>query len=115
MEKMKVISKTEKGECASLIVIVPKADKTIRICGDYKVSINRCMEEQPLPNTEDLFATLAGGTSFSKLDLSYQQLMLDEESEKYLTVNTHKGLYKFHRLSYGVSSAPARFYKGWTV
>lgn len=113
LEKIKVISKTEKSEWASPIVTMPKADKTIRICGDYKVSINRCMEEQtyPLPNTEDLFATLAGGTSFSKLDLShaYQQLILDEESEKYLTVNTHKGLYKFHRLSYGVSSAPAIF------
>ncbi|GAA6080037.1 uncharacterized protein K02A2.6-like [Tachysurus ichikawai] len=113
LEKMKVISKTEKSEWASPIVTVPKADKTIRVCGDYKISINQCMEEQtyPLPNAEDLFATLAGGTSFSKLDLShaYQQLMLDEESEKYLTVNTHKGLYTFHRLSYGVSNTPANF------
>lgn len=84
LEKMKVISKTEKSEWASPIVTVPKADKTIRICGDYKVSINQCLEEQtyPLPNTEDLFTTLAGGTLFSKLDLShaYQQLLLDEES-----------------------------------
>lgn len=92
------------------VVTVPKADKTFRICGDYKVSINQCMEEQtyPLPNTEDLFSTVAGGTSFSTLDLShaYQQPLLDEESENYLTINTHKGLYKFHRLSYGVSSAP---------
>ncbi|XP_026046823.1 uncharacterized protein K02A2.6-like [Astatotilapia calliptera] len=113
LEKVKVISKVEKSEWASPIVTVPKADKTIRICGDYKVSVNQCVEEEryPLPNTEDLFATLAGGTSFSKLDLShaYQQLQLDEESEKYLVINTHKGLYKYNRLSYGVSSAPALF------
>lgn len=78
LERVKVISKAEKSEWASLIVTVPKADKTSRICGDYKVSINQCIEEEryPLPNTEDLFATLAGGTLFSKLDLShaYQQL-----------------------------------------
>ena len=38
----------------------------------------------PLPNAEDLFATLAGGKLFSKLDLSnaYQQLELMEESQK---------------------------------
>ncbi|XP_061735502.1 uncharacterized protein K02A2.6-like [Nerophis ophidion] len=113
LESEKVISKIETSEWAAPIVTVPKVDKTIRICGDYKVSVNQCIEEQtyPLPNTEDLFATLAGGTSFSKLDPShaYQQLQLDKESEKYLTINTHKGLYKYHRLSYGVSSAPAIF------
>lgn len=69
------------------------------------------MEEQthPLLNSEDLSGNLAGGTSFSKLDLShaYQQLLLDEESENCLTINTHKGLYKCNCLSYGVSSAPA--------
>ena len=85
LEKEKVISKTEKSEWASPIVVVPKSDKTIRICGDYKVSVNQCIEVEtyPLPNTEDLFATLAGGTSFTKLDLShaYQQLRLHRHSE----------------------------------
>lgn len=108
-----MILKNEKSDWAAPIVTVPKVDKTIRICGDYKVSVNQCIEEEtyPLPNTEDLFATLAGRTSFSKLDLShaYQQLQLDGKSEKYLTMNTHNGLYKYHRLSYGVLSAPAIF------
>lgn len=107
------ISRTDRSEWASPIVIVPKADKSIRICGDYKVTINQSVEEETytLPNTEDLFATLAGGTLFTKLDLShaYQQLQLDKNSEKYLTVNTHRGLYVYHRLSYGCSSAPSIF------
>ena len=79
------------------IVVVPKADKSIRICGDYKVTINSQLEVEtyPLPNTEDLFATLAGGKWFSKLDLShaYQQLRLDKDSEQYLTINTDRRLY----------------------
>ena len=51
------------------------------------------------------------GTSISKIDLShaYQQVELDEYSEKYLTINTHKGLYRYKRLPFGVSSAPAIF------
>lgn len=113
LEAMGIISKTDRSEWASPIVIVPKADKSIRICGDYKVTINQSVEEEtyPLPNTEDLFATLAGGKLFTKLDLShaYQQLQLDKDSEKYLTVNTHRGLYVYHRLAYGVSSAPSIF------
>lgn len=48
---------------------------------------------------------------FSKIDLSFafQQLQLDPESEQYLTINTHKGLFRYHRLAYGVSTAPAVF------
>ena len=53
------------------------------------------MEDEPyvLPTTQDLFASLVGSKVFSKLDLShaYAQLNVDEESQEYLTVNTHKG------------------------
>ena len=67
------------------------------------------VNQYPLPKPEDLFATLAGGKKFTKLDLSqaYQQLTLDNESRKYVTINTHKRLYQYTRLSFGVASAPA--------
>ena len=60
---------------------------------------------------DDLFASLAGGVAFSKLDLAnaYQQLELDDDSKKFFTVNTHKGLFRYNRLPFGVSSAPAIF------
>jgi hypothetical protein len=48
------------------------------VCGDYKVTVSQSVEENPypLPTAEYLFATLAGGKVFTKLDLSnaYQQL-----------------------------------------
>ena len=48
---------------------------------------------------------------FTKLDLSqaYQQLPLDEESKQYIVVNTHKGLFRYVRLPFGISSAPGIF------
>ena len=48
---------------------------------------------------------------FSKLDLrrAYKQLALDEKSQEYTTVNTHKGLLRYRRLSFGISSAPGIF------
>ena len=60
---------------------------------------------------EDLFSQLAGGAIFSKLDLSqaYAQLQLDEESKPYTVINTHRGLFAYNRLSYGITSAPGIF------
>ena len=42
----------------------------------------------------DLFSVLIGGKYFTKLDLTdaYNQLKVDEDSQRYLAINTHKGL-----------------------
>ena len=44
----------------------------------------------PIPRTEDIFATHKQGKNFTKLDLSqvYLQLKLEEESSKYVVINT---------------------------
>ena len=69
------------------------------------------MDQYPLPKPEDIFATLAGDQQFTTLDLThaYNQLVLDEESRKYVTINTHKGLYQYTRLPFWIASAPAVF------
>ena len=95
------------------IVPVMKSDKSVRICGDFKQTINKVskLERYPIPRINDLFATLSGGTSFSKLDLSqaYQQLVLDDESKQYTVINTHRGLFRYNRLPFGIASAPGIF------
>ena len=110
-----VVEMVNFSEWAAPIVVVPKKDHRVRICGDYKVTINPVLEvdQYPLPRPVDLFATLAGGKSFTTLDLShaYQQLILEESSHKFITVNTHCGLYHYTRLPFGVASAPAMFQK----
>ena len=69
------------------------------------------VDQYPLPKSDNLFAMLVNGKTFSKLSLSYayQQMVLGEESAKYLTINTHLGLYQYTRLPFGVASAPAIF------
>ena len=50
---------------------------------------------------------MQGGEKFTKLDLkcAYNQIVLDEESRQILTLNTHKGLFRPTRLTYGVNFA----------
>ena len=75
------------------------------------VNLSLDVDQYPLPKSDDLLATLANGETFSKLDLSqaYQQMVLDDESPKCLTINTHLGLFQYTRLPFGVASAPAMF------
>ena len=115
LESQGVLEKVDHSEWAAPIVAVPKRDGKIRICGDYKVTVNTVLErdQYPLPRPEDIFASLAGGRQFTTLDLShaYNQLVLKEESQRYVTINTHRGLYIYKRLPFGISSAPAVFQK----
>ena len=62
-----------------------------------------------MPKIEDIFASLSGGKYFSKIDLrqAYLHMEMADESKVYLTINTHKGLYRYNRLLYGVASAPS--------
>ena len=106
-----------KVSCSYLLPAIPvpefKSDGSVRICGDYKLTVNQAVkvDTYPLPLIEDLLASLGGGKSFSKLDLAhaYQQIELEEESRKYVTVNTHKGLFQYNRLPFGEALAPAVF------
>ena len=67
-----------------------------------------CLEYRAV---DEVFASLAGGKRFSKLDLShaYQQIPLDNVSKKLVAINTHKGLFQYNRLHFGVSAAPSIF------
>ena len=103
----------EFSQWAAPVVPVLKEDGSVRLCGDYRTTVNQVLERDsyPLPRIEDLFSTLAGGQSFTKLDLrqACQQVQLDEQSKEYVTINTHRGLFRYNRMPFGISSAPSVF------
>nr|XP_039270990.1 uncharacterized protein K02A2.6-like [Styela clava] len=111
LERDDIITKVTFSEWATPIVPVLKKDGKIRLCADFKVTVNPvlCVDQYPLHTIDDLFTSLAGGQKFSKIDLkqAYLQMEVEEESKELLTVNTHKGLYRFNRLPFGIASAPA--------
>ena len=114
LEAEGVLKPIQFADWAAPIVPILKSDKkSVRICGDFKQTVNRAakLDSYPIPKIEDLFAELAGGKTFSKLDLSqaYQQVELDEESKAYVVINTQRGLFQYQRLPYGIASAPGIF------
>ena len=115
LEDEGILERVAYSKWAAPIVPVPKPGGAIRICGDYKVTVNPHLEvdQYPLPKPDTILSTLSEGKWFSKIDLThaYQQLKLSTNSRELVTINTHRGLYRYTRLPFGVASAPAIFKK----
>ncbi|XP_050346174.1 uncharacterized protein LOC126770705 [Nymphalis io] len=107
--------RVDHSEYGTPIVPVVKECGEIRICGDYKITINPKLKRDyyPLPRIEELFAALSGGEEFSKIELkhSYQQVLLSEESQPYTAITTHIGTFVYRRTPFGLSCIPEKFQK----
>ena len=112
LQEEDVIEPVTISDWATPIVPVLKSSGQVRICGDYKVTANVFqLEQYPIPTLDDLMAKLGKGSVFHKLDLSHACLHIElhPDSRKYVTINTHKGMFTYKRLPFGVSSAAAEF------
>ncbi|CAF3948225.1 unnamed protein product [Rotaria sp. Silwood2] len=100
---------------AAPIVVVPKPGRKVRICADFSTGVNQALDinQYPLPRPDELFVALNGGKQFTKIDFSeaYLQIELDDDSKELLVINTHKGLFRYNRLPFGIASAPSIFQK----
>ena len=113
LEELGVLSPITYSNWAAPIVVIKKANGSVRLCADFSTGLNSALEDHhyPLPVPSDLFTILNGGKYFAKLDLAdaYLQVNVAEESRELLTINTHRGLYRYNRLPFGVKTAPAAF------
>ena len=64
--EMGILEPVQFSEWATPVVPVSKADGSVRLCGDYKVTVNQetKVDTYPLPRIEDIHASLAGGEVF---------------------------------------------------
>ena len=69
------------------------------------------MDELLLPRLDDCLDMLFGMKHFSTLDLAsrYWQVTMAPESKEKTAFITHKGLYEFKVMPFGLCSAPATF------
>ncbi|XP_055590111.1 uncharacterized protein K02A2.6-like [Uranotaenia lowii] len=111
LENIGIISKvpSTEAEWGTPLVPVLKKDSSIRLCADYRLTVNPWLKDDhhPFPIIDDIFAALQGGKHFSKLDLknAYNQLEVDEEARHLLAWSTHRGVYYVNRLPFGTKTA----------
>ena len=67
-----IISPVTNSSWAAAVVPVLKPNGTARLCGDYKLTVNKAARfyTYPIPTLDDLFSGLSGISVFSKLDMS---------------------------------------------
>ena len=93
----------------SPVVIIPKSNGDVRLCVDMRRANEAVVRERyPIPTVEEVLVDLNESTVFSKLDMQmgFHQLELDEQSRDITTFVTHKGLFRYKRLMFGISSGP---------
>ena len=94
------------------VVNVPKPNGDVRLCVDMRCANQATIRERhPIPTVDEILQAINEGTVFSKLDLKcgYHQIELSEESREITTFVTHKGLFRYKRLMFGISSAPEKY------
>ena len=101
LRKAGIIQPIHYSEWADPIVPVLKNNGKVRIYGDYRLTLNQVSicDTYPIPR---IVARISGGQKFTTLDLvrTYQRLVLDGKSRKYVVINTHQGLFQYNRLPF---------------
>ena len=97
---------------ASPCILVPKSDKSDRLCTDYR-RVNRLTvnDAYPLPRLDDLIDTIGSSKFVSKVDLlrGYYQIPLTERAKRISAFVTPDGLYQYKFMPFGMTNAPATF------
>lgn len=108
----KEVIKPSNSPWASPIVFVKKRDGSTRFCVDYR-SLNSVTvkDAYPLPRVDESFDSLAGAKYFCTLDLAsgYWQVVMQPEDRPKTAFASHKGLYEFTVMPFGLSNSPATF------
>ena len=98
LEKEGTIEPVPFSEWATPIDPIMKQDGTMRICGDYKLTVNKVLKLDAylILKLDDLYYKLAWGTTFTELDLghAYEQMLVDpsniycnnQHPQKYLQI-----------------------------
>ena len=108
------ISVADPGACpyASRTVIAPKKDGSLRMCVDYR-DVNAQSEKDafPLPRIDQVWPLLSKAKYFASLDLlmGYHQVVMDPKDRAKTAFLTHRGLFVYNVMPFGLCNAPATF------
>lgn len=94
------------------IVLVSKSDGTTRFCVDYR-KLNGVTKKDafPLPRIDESLEALSGAKFFCTADMasSFHQVSVREEDREKTAFVTHKGLFHFKHMPFGLVNSPKTF------
>jgi len=97
---------------ASEVVLVKKKTGDWRFCIDFRL-LNKytILDKHPLPRIQDLLRSVRHSRYFCALDLraGYWQIAMSPSSIPFTAFRTHRGLFEFLVMPFGLSNAPASF------
>ncbi|XP_024875933.1 uncharacterized protein LOC112457238 [Temnothorax curvispinosus] len=115
MVEQGMLTPVNQSDWATPALFVRKPNGTIRVVGDYKVTVNPYIRESEyqIPTVEEAMTSLNGGKIFSQIDLknAYKQLRVDEKTAKIFTISTPHRLFNVIVLVDGLNIAPRIFQK----
>lgn len=97
---------------AAPIVLVKKKDNSTRFCVDYrKLNLKTIKDSYPLPRIDDSLDSLSGAQYYCTLDLAqgFFQVKMSEEDKPKTAFATHRGLYQFRVMPFGLANSPKTF------
>lgn len=113
--ELDIIEKVEgPSKWVSPLVPIIKDNGDLRLCIDMRrANLAIMRENHPLPVMDDFLPRLKNATYFSRLDVknAFHQLEIRESSRYITTFITHKGMFRYKRLLFGVNCAPEIFQK----
>ncbi|SNX86178.1 uncharacterized protein MEPE_04887 [Melanopsichium pennsylvanicum] len=93
-------------------VLLVKQGKKWRFCVDYRgLNTATVADRYPLPRIDDVFQALRGHRYFSGLDAirGYHQIDIEPEDRWKTAFVSHRRLYQYKRVPFGLKNAPAFF------
>jgi hypothetical protein len=106
------VNESASGPWYAPVVLIPKPDGTIRFCIDYR-KLNAVSENDSyaLPRVDGCLDSLGDARNFSNLDANfdYRQIDVNEADREKTAFSSHRDLYQFKRIPFGLITALAIF------